>query len=79
MQPDQAAGVAGQVAGFEGDFGLHPQDRLFADRVEQLGLASEVVVDPRLVRLGRLPDPLDAGSGEPVLGELVYRDSRPPS
>ncbi|MCW2931382.1 MAG: putative transcriptional regulator, TetR family protein [Actinomycetia bacterium] len=70
VQAYQAAGVARKVVRVEGHLGFHLQDRLLAHRVEQLGLAAEVVVDLRLIGAGRLPDPVDARSGDPVLGEL---------
>jgi hypothetical protein len=70
VQAYQAGGVAGKVVGVEGHLGFHLQDRLLAYRLEQLGLAAEVVIDLRLVGVGRFPDPLNARSGDPVPGEL---------
>ena len=70
MQAYQAGGVAGKVARVEGHLGFHLGGGPLEHGFEELGLTAEVVVDLRLVRVGCLPDAIDAGTGEPVPGEL---------
>ena len=54
-------------------------DEFFPDGVEQLVLASEVVVDLGLVGVRCGGDTVDAGSGDPVCGELRASRVKEPS
>ncbi|SHT57205.1 Uncharacterised protein [Mycobacteroides abscessus subsp. abscessus] len=75
---EQCARIARQVFGGEGDGLGHLLDGVGDDDVEQRLLVGVVDVQQPLVGLCCRADPIDAGTGEPMLRELRIRGVEQP-